>query len=41
MLAQSDRHTKWKNEEDVFAWWMQDPTIPGQITIDDWMKDTK
>lgn len=47
MLKHADRKKmfsfaeSWKNEEDVFLWWMQDPTIPGQITIDDWMKETE
>ena len=42
MLARCDREkTKWHNEEEVFSWWMMDPTIPGQITIDDWMKETE
>lgn len=29
------RKTRWKNAEDVFAWWMEDDNIPGQMSIDD------
>lgn len=30
--------TKWKTGEEVFSWWMEDDTIPGQITIKEWME---
>lgn len=29
--------TKWKTGEEVFHWWMGDQTIPGQITIEEYL----
>lgn len=26
---------KWKTGEEVFLWWMEDDTIPGQMSFDD------
>lgn len=26
--------SKWKNSEDVFHWWMEDPDIDGQISME-------
>lgn len=28
---------RWKNGEEVFAWWMEDGTIPGQIEMEDYL----
>lgn len=28
---------KWRNREEVFAWWMEDKTIPGQMKLDDFV----
>ena len=33
------RTPKWKNGEEVFLWWMEDKNIPGQMTIDDFIKE--
>jgi len=30
------RTARWKTGEDVFAWWMEDKTIPGQMEFDDY-----
>ena len=27
--------TKWKTEEDVFAWWMEDFQVEGQMSLED------
>ena len=29
--------TKWKTGEEVFHWWMEDKTIPGQMTIQEYL----
>lgn len=29
----------WTDAEHVFKWWMEDDTLDGQITIDEWMRD--
>lgn len=29
------KEAKWKNAEEVFLWWMEDKTIPGQVSIND------
>ena len=26
--------SKWKNSEDVFHWWMEDPDIDGQLSME-------
>lgn len=26
--------TKWKDSEDVFSWWMNDPDVEGQISME-------
>lgn len=31
--------TKWKTGEEVFRWWMEDENIPGQITIDEYLRE--
>lgn len=30
------RVPRWKNGEEVFAWWMEDDTIPGQLNFEDY-----
>lgn len=40
-MLQSGKKYEWKNEDEVFAWWMQDKNIAGQITIDQWVKDER
>ena len=30
---------KWHDAQEVFDWWMESDTIPGQITLDDWVKE--
>jgi len=27
--------TKWKTGEEVFLWWIEDDTIPGQMSFED------
>lgn len=29
------KESKWKTGEEVFAWWMEDKNIPGQMSLDD------
>lgn len=41
MLEARDRSDKWENEEDVFRWWLDDPTIKGQVTINDLLGELK
>jgi phosphoadenosine phosphosulfate reductase len=31
------KNVSWKTGEEVFSWWMQDDTIPGQMTIQDYL----
>ena len=34
-----ERYTNtWKSGQDVFDWWVRDPNVKGQITIEEWMK---
>ena len=33
------RTPKWENGEEVFLWWMEDKNTPGQMTLDDFMKN--
>ena len=28
----------WKDADEVFAWWMEDKNIPGQINLDQFLK---
>lgn len=35
----SGKPTKWKTGEDVFRWWMEDPNIDGQISLNEWMEE--
>ena len=39
LQVRSDRNlpSKWKSGEEVFLWWMEDETIPGQMSIDDYL----
>ena len=37
--AMEERGIKWKTEEDVFHWWMEDGVLPGQLSMDDLMED--
>ena len=32
---------KWENGEEVFKWWIQDDTIEGQMTLDDFLEDNE
>lgn len=32
----SGRKSRWKTGEDVFAWWMEEQTVPGQMGFDDY-----
>lgn len=32
---------KWKNGEELFKWWIQDDTIEGQMTLDDFLEDSE
>ncbi len=32
----TSRKPRWKTGEDVFAWWMEEQTIPGQMGFDDY-----
>lgn len=32
-----EKPPQWKDADEVFSWWMEDKTIPGQISIADWM----
>lgn len=41
MLEARDHSDKWENEEDVFRWWLDDPTIKGQVTINDLLGELK
>lgn len=36
----SGLETKWKAGEEVFRWWIEDDTIPGQITLKEWMESS-
>lgn len=38
-LKAKGKPTKWHDAQEVFDWWMKSDTIPGQITIDDWVKE--
>lgn len=29
------RIPRWKNGEEVFSWWMEDDTLPGQLNFED------
>ena len=38
MLQENERRgkeSKWKSAEEVFAWWMEDDNIPGQMSLED------
>lgn len=37
MRASGNKKPRWKNGEEVFAWWMEDETIPGQIEMEDYI----
>ena len=42
MLKERERRgkeTKWKNAEEVFAWWMEDDNIPGQMSLDEFLEE--
>ena len=41
MLKRRDKSDKWENEEDVFRWWLDDPSIKGQVTINDYLGELK
>lgn len=34
-IAKAGKKTRWKNEEDVFRWWMEDDTIEGKMDFSD------
>lgn len=33
------KEVKWRNGEEVFLWWMEDDNIPGQMSIEDFIKE--
>lgn len=37
--AQRGLGGKWKTGEEVFAWWMEDKNIPGQISMEEYLAD--
>lgn len=37
---QRGKECKWKTGEEVFLWWMEDENIPGQMSIEDFLKRT-
>ena len=30
---------RWKTADEVFAWWMEDDNIPGQMNLDDFLEE--
>ena len=42
MLIEIKKHgkpSKWHDAQEVFDWWMEKDTIPGQLSIDDYLKE--
>lgn len=42
MLIERKKHgdsTKWHDAQEVFDWWMEKDTIPGQLSINDYLKE--
>lgn len=35
-LRKEGENTSWKNEYEVFSWWMEEKNIEGQYTLDDY-----
>lgn len=38
VIQAAGKPTKWRDGEDVFAWWIEDYTIPGQMNIEDFLE---